>query len=103
MGSLNTLAGGLLGLISALGIGCGFSRWLGRIPTRWQLAVALVSGVAIIDWVVMLALFLGGGVATVKIMGAGCAVLGSCLLLVFWKRLSPAPDLRSRGRSDRAP
>ena len=98
---MNTLAGGLLGLIAAIGVGCGFTHMLGPIPHRWRLATSLVCGVAIIDWAVMLALFLGGGVTAVKIVGAGAIILGSCLLLVFWKHLSFAPALKMVSNSDR--
>jgi hypothetical protein len=68
MAPVNTLAGGMIGLISAIGIGCGLVHILGPIPSRWRLAVSLVSGVAIIDWAVMMVLFLGGGTA-VRIVG----------------------------------
>jgi hypothetical protein len=95
MWAVETLAGGMLGLVAALGIGAGFTRVLGPIPTRWRLAVSLVSGVAIIDWAVMLVLFLGGGVTAVKFVGAGAAVLGIFLLVVSWNYLSfvPAPKI----------
>ena len=98
---MNTLAGGLLGLIAAVGVGCGFTRMLGPIPSRWRLAISLVCGVAIIDWTVMLVLFLGGGVTAVKIVGAGAVILGSYLLIVFRKHLAFAPALKVARNSDR--
>ena len=94
MGAVGTLAGGLLGLLAALGIGSGFTRMLGSIPRRWRLATSLVSGVAIIDWAVMLALFLGGGVTAVKIVGVGAAILGTILLVVSRNHLSFFPGLK---------
>jgi hypothetical protein len=97
---MNTFAGGLLGLIAAVGVGCGFTRMLGHIPHRWRLAASLVSGVAIIDWAVMLVLFLGGGVTAMKVVGAGAVILGTCLLLVFWKHLSLAPARKTLRKSD---
>ena len=81
MGSVGTLVGGLLGLVAAAGIGCGFIRLLGPIPGRWRLPTSLVAGVAIIDLGVMLILFLGGGAQGVKLVGIGATVLGGCLLL----------------------
>jgi hypothetical protein len=101
MGAVGTLAGGLLGLVAAVGIGAGFTRILGPVPSRWRLATSLVAGVAIIDWAVMLALFLGGGVTAVKVVGAGAVVLGSCLLLVSWNHLSFFPALKILRNSDR--
>ena len=101
MFAVETLAGGLLGLIAALGIGAGFTRMLGHIPRRWRLAASLVSGVAIIDWAVMLVLFLGGSVTAVKIVGVGAAVLGSILLVVSWNHLSFVPALKILRNSDR--
>jgi hypothetical protein len=101
MGAVGTLAGGLLALIAALGIGVGFTRMLGPIPRRWRLAVSLVSGVAIIDWAVMLSLFLGGGVTAVKIVGMGAAILGTILLVVSWNHLSFFPGLKILRNADR--
>jgi hypothetical protein len=98
---MNTLAGGLLGLIAAVGVGGGFVRIAGPVPPRWRLAVTLISGVAIIDWAVMLVLFLGGGVTAVKAVGAGALLLGTCLLVVFRKHLSFAPGLAIPHKSDR--
>jgi hypothetical protein len=101
MGSVGTLAGGVLGLIAAVGVGCGCTRLLGPIPGRWRLSTSLVSGIAIIDWAVMLVLFLGGGVTAVRVVGVGALILGTCLLLVFGKTLSLFPALKIRGNSDR--
>jgi hypothetical protein len=81
MGSVGTLAGGLLGLLATAGIGSGFIRLLGPIPNRWRLATSMVAGVAIIDLCVMLVLFLGGNVRGVRLVGVGATVLGGCLLL----------------------
>src|ERR1039457_137347 len=97
----NTLAGGLLGLIAAVGVGCGFTRMLGPIPPRWRLAMSLVCGVAIIDWSVTLVLFLGGGATSVKIVGKVAVILGTCLLFVFWMHLAFAPALKIVRNSDR--
>jgi len=101
MGAVGTFAGGLLGLIAALGVGAGFTRMLGPIPERWRLATSLVTGVAIIDWVVMLVLFLGGGVTAVKVVGAGAVVLGVILLLLSWNYLSFFPALKNLCNADR--
>ncbi|MGA3327694.1 MAG: hypothetical protein ABSF45_24815 [Terriglobia bacterium] len=101
MGSVETFAGGLLGLVAAAGVGCGFTRMLGPIPSRWRLAAWLVSGVAIIDWAVMMVLFWGGGVTGVRIVGAGALVLGSSILLVSRDRISLAPALKTLRNSDR--
>jgi len=101
MGSANTLAGGLLGLIAAVGVGCGFLRLLGPIPSRWRLAASLISGVAIIDWAVMMVLFVGGGITAVKIVGAAAVILGTTLLIVYGKHLSLAPALKVLRNSDR--
>jgi hypothetical protein len=101
MGSPGTLLAGLLGLIAAAGIGSGFIRLLGPIPTRWRLATSLVSGVAIIDLSVMLVLFLGGGVAGAKLVGMGAAGIGCCVLLGSWKYLSIVPALKAARRPDR--
>jgi hypothetical protein len=88
MASLGTIAGGLLGLIAAVGVGCGFIRLLGPIPSRWRLALFLLSGVAIIDLAVMLVLFLGGGVGGVKVVGVGAVVIGCGALLACWQSMS---------------
>jgi len=101
MGSVETLAGGLLGLIAALGIGCGFTRLFLPIPQRWRLALSLMSGVALIDWTIMLALFLGGGINTVKILGGAAVILGTGLLLAFGKHISFTPGLKALHNSDR--
>ena len=101
MGSVETLVGGLLGLLAAVGIGCGFTRILGPIPHRWRLAASLVSGVAIIDWAIMLLLFLGGGVAGVKILGIVAAVLGLALLLASGRHLLPFLALKILRNADR--
>lgn len=101
MSPLETLAGGLLGPIAAVGIGSGVTRLLGPIPGRWRLATSLVTGVAIIDLSVMLILFLGGGIEAVKLAGVGAVGLGCCILLVFWKCLFFALRLRIVHRSDR--
>jgi hypothetical protein len=87
--------------MAAAGIGSGFIRLLGPVPSRWRLAAALVSGVAIVDWAVTLVLFLGGGVTGVRIVGVGAAVLGSALLLASWKHLLLAPGLKIQRKSDR--
>ena len=81
MASVETLIGGLLGLIAAVGIGCGFIRLLGPIPIRWRLATSMLAGVAIIDLCVMLVLFLGGGPRGVKLAGIGATLIGGCVLL----------------------
>ena len=91
---MNTLAGGLLGLIAALGLAPDSLRLLGPIPTALAPCRVLCDGVAIIDWAVMLVLFLGGGVTAVKIVGAGAVILGSCLLVVFWNHLAFVPALK---------
>lgn len=101
MGSVDTITGGLLGLIAATGIGSGFTRMFGDIPSRWRLATSLLCGVAIIDWAVMLGLFMGGGVAAVRIVGIGAAILGAGLLLIFRKRLPLIPALEFQRTSDR--
>ena len=81
MGSAGTLVGGLLGMIAAAGIGSGFIRLIGPVPSSWRLATSMVSGVAIIDLCAMLVLFFGGGVAAEKLVGASATVVGCCLLL----------------------
>jgi hypothetical protein len=98
MGSLETLAGGILGLIAAAGIGSGFIHSLGQIPGRWRIPIALISGLAIFDLFVMLALFLGGGVTGVKFVGAGAIIVGCCVLVSLRKYLSfvPLPTLPHR-------
>jgi hypothetical protein len=101
MGSVDTLAGGLLGLIGAAGIGSGFTRLLGPIPGRWRLPASLVSGLAIIDLCVMLVLFFGGGLTGVKLVGAGATMIGCCVLLGSWKYLSIVPVLKAARRPDR--
>ncbi len=100
MGSPATLLAGLLGLIAATGIGSGFIRLLGPVPTRWRLATSLVSGVAIIDLCVMLVLFFGGGVAGVKLVGAGATVIGCCVLCGLRKHLSFVPGLKPKRAAD---
>ena len=100
MGSVNTLAGGLLGLLAAGGIGFGVTRLLGPIPSRWRLPTSLVSGLAIIDLCVMLVLFLGGGGAGVRRVGVAATVIGCCLLFGLRKYLSFVPGLKTTRRAD---
>jgi hypothetical protein len=90
MGSAETLLGGLLGLMAAAGVGSGLTRLLGPIPGRWRLATSLVAGVAVFDLCLMLVLFLGGGVRSVKIVGVGAILIGGCLLLWSLNRLRSA-------------
>ena len=101
MGSVETLAGGLFGLIVAAGVGWGFMRLLGPIPDRWRLAVSLLSGVALIDLAVMLVLFLGGGVGAVKVVGMGAVVIGLGGLLALRQNLSPFTQLKMAIHPDR--
>jgi hypothetical protein len=101
MASLGTIAGGLLGLIAAAGVGCGFIRLLGPIPSRWRLAVSLLSGVAIIDLAVMLVLFFGGGVEGMKVVGMTAVVIGCGALLASWQSMSPLSRLKVAIRPDR--
>ncbi len=101
MGSPGTLLAGLLGLIAAGGIGFGVTHLLRPVPNRWRLSTSLVSGVAIIDQSVMLVLFLGGGVAGVKLVGAGAAVIGCCALWGLRKHLSFVPGLKATRSADR--
>ncbi len=98
MDPVRTLAGGMLGLVVAAGIGCGFLRLLGPIPGRYRLAAALLSGVAAIDWAVTLILFLGGGTGTVKLFGLAVVVVGISLLPASWRnlRIVLVPDLAAR-------
>jgi hypothetical protein len=91
----------LLGLIAAAGVGCGFLRLLGPIPSRYRLALSLLSGVAIIDLAVMLVLFLGGGVWGVKLVGMGAVVIGLGAFLALWKNLSPIPRIKVAIHPDR--
>jgi hypothetical protein len=100
MGAWGTLAGGLLGLTAALGVGCGFTHLLGSVPKNWRLAISLVSGVAIIEWAVMVGLFLGGGVHTVRAIGAFALILGIVLLLRFRKNVSFLSGLGIQRKSD---
>ncbi len=100
MGSWGTLLGGFFGLTASLGVGCGFTRLLGSIPRRWRLAVSLVSGIALIDWAVMLGLFLGGGVATVRTIAAFVLVLGIVLLVALGKHESLLPGIGVHHNSD---
>jgi len=100
MGSPGTLLAGLLGLIAAGGIGFGVTHLLRPVPTRWRLSTSLVSGVAIIDLSVMLVLFLGGGVAGVKLVGAGAALIGCCVLWGLRKHLSFVPGLKATRSAD---
>src|SRR5271157_108912 len=97
---VRTLIGGLLGLIAAGGIGLGATHLLGPVPHRWRLPTSLISGVAIIDLVVMLVLFLGGGVAAVKLVGVGATVIGCCLLFGLRKDLSLVTGLKTMRRAD---
>ncbi len=98
MNSARTLAGGLLGLIVAAGIGCGFLRLLGPIPGRYRLATALLGGVAVIDWAVTLVLFLGGGAGAIEFLGLAALIIGISLLLASWRtlRVVLARDLATR-------
>ncbi len=98
MASARTLAGGLLGLIVATGVGCGFLRLLGPIPGRYRLAAALLSGVAVIDWAVGLVLFLGGGAGAVKFLGLAAVAVAIGLLMTSWRnlRIVLAHDLLTR-------
>jgi hypothetical protein len=100
MGSLLTLLGGVLGLIAAGGIGFGVMHLLRPIPGRWRLPTSLVSGVAVIDLCVMLVLFFGGGVAGVKLVGAGAGVIGCGFLCGLRKHLSFAPGLKTTRSAD---
>ncbi len=83
MNAMHTLAGGLLGLAIATGVGAGVLRLLGAIPVRYRFAFALVCGVASIDWAVSLVLFLGGGLGAVKITALAAALIGTVLLIVL--------------------
>lgn len=57
MSTANTLAGGFLALVVALGVGACFIRLMRTLPSRFGLAVSLISGAAIIDLLVALLLF----------------------------------------------
>lgn len=100
MGSQPTLLGGVLGLIAAGGIGFGVTHLLRPIPGRWRLPTSLVCGVAIIDLCVMLVLFFGGGVAGVKLVGAGATLIGCCVLGGLRKHLSFVPSLKATRSAD---
>ncbi len=91
----------MLGLIAAAGVGCGFIRLLGPIPSRWRLAGSLLSGVAIIDLAVMLVLFLGGGVEGMKVVGTTAVVIGCSALLASWQNMSPLSRLKVAIRPER--
>jgi hypothetical protein len=91
----------LLGLLAAVGVGWGFIRLLGPIPSRWRFAVSLLSGVAIIDLAVMLVLSLGGGVGGVKVVGIGAVVVGCVALLASWKKMSFISKLKIASHPDR--
>jgi hypothetical protein len=101
MGAVETLAGGLLGLIAAAGVGLGFTCLLGPIPRRWRLALSLLSGVAVIDIAVLLVLFPGDGVGGVKAVGMGAVVIGLGALLALRKSLPSIPRLKMAIHPDR--
>jgi hypothetical protein len=75
------LIGGLLALITVLGIGSGFTRRLDSLPLRFRLAVSVVSGVAIADLSVMLLLAFGGGARELKVFAAASVLIGSVELV----------------------
>src|ERR1700728_425051 len=100
MGSVQTFIGGLLGLIAAGGIGLGVTHLLGPIPVRWRLSVALIGGVVVIDLVVALFLFCGGGIAGLKLIGAGAALVGFCVLFALRKDLPILPGLKATRNAD---
>ena len=56
MSMANTLAGGFLALVVALGVGACFNRLMRNLPSRFGLVVSLISGAAIIDLLVALLL-----------------------------------------------
>lgn len=95
MAAIGTIAGGMLGLLAATGIGCGFFRLSGRVPGRYRLSAALLGGVALLDWAVTNALFLGGGVGSTKILGLSATGVGLCILLASWRSMKTAivPEL----------
>jgi hypothetical protein len=101
MGSVETLAGGLLGLIAAAGVGLGFLRLVGPIPRRWRLALSLLSGLALIDVAVLLVLIAEYGVGGVKVVGMGAVVIGLGALLALRKSLPPIPRLKIAIHPDR--
>jgi hypothetical protein len=100
MGVLSTLPGGVIGLIAAGGIGFGVTHLLRPIPGRWRLPTSLVSGVAMIDLCAMLVLFFGGGVAGVKLVGAGATLIGCCVLCGLRKHLSFVRGLKATRSAD---
>jgi len=100
MEPVKTLIGGLLGLIAAGGIGLGATHLLGPVPHRWRLPTSLITGVAIIDLVVMLVLFFGGGVTAVKLAGVGATVIGCCLQFGLRKDWSFVAGLKTMRRAD---
>ncbi len=98
MGAIQTIAGGMLGLMAATGMDCGILRLLGPIPGRYRLAVALIGGIAFLDWTVTIVLFLGGGVGSVKTVGLFSAGIGFVLLLASWRNVKTllVPELATR-------
>ncbi len=100
MGSVETIIGGLLGLIATGGIGLGVTHLLGPIPQRWRLPTSLISGVAIIDLSVMLVLFFGGGVTAVKLAGAAATLIGCCVLVGLRRHIPIVPGLKTTRNAD---
>ncbi|MGO8788529.1 MAG: hypothetical protein ACLQVL_14265 [Terriglobia bacterium] len=100
MGSMRTLIGGLLGLIAAGGIGLGVTHLLGPIPHRWRLPSSLISGVAIIDLIVMLVLFVGGGVTAVKLAGGAATLIGCCVLVGLRRHIPIVTGLKTTRNAD---
>ena len=100
MSTANTLAGGFLALVAALGLGACFNRLMRTLPSRFGLAVSLVSGAAIINLLVGLLLFLGGGVQALRVLAASLLALACFGFLRFRKYLSIAPLLKVDSQRD---
>jgi len=68
---MTSLLAGLVCLLAAIGIGSALLRRLSiGAPATWGFPLSLLSGVAAINTCVMLALFFGGGVRTLRILSA---------------------------------
>src|SRR5690242_1793743 len=87
------LLAGLACLLAAIGIGSALLRRLSiEAPAAWRFPLSLLSGVAVINTCVMLALFSGGGIRTLRIVSA-FLVLAAGYEVVRYRNRSGMPAL----------
>lgn len=94
--ALVNLAAGFVCLAVATGIGCVLLRFLQvNAPPHWRFPIALLSGVAVINACVTLALFLNGGVRTLRVLAAILLAFGAYGAIRYLNPYNALASLRS--------